>query len=92
MPSRVPLITIAGHVSLTVALIILVGRTITRSYFALPPSQDTRYREPARKKQVKTFLALAGISFLFAIYNSFTFSSLSYRVWAAERGIEVPRG
>jgi len=89
--SSIPLATVATHILTTVCLTVLVTRTIARSYIALPPSQDTRLREPSRNRHVKTFIALAGISFLSATYHAYTFSSLSYRVWAAERGVKVPQ-
>lgn len=78
----------SAHALTTVYLTALVGRTIVQSYFALPPSQNTRHRQPARNRHVKTFVALAGASFSFATFHAYTFSSLSYRIWAAERGVE----
>ena len=85
-----PLAAVGAHGTLATLLTLLVGRTIFRSYLALPPSQATRRREETRRKYVRVFSALAVVSLLFAVYWRYTFGALSYRVWAAERGIELP--
>ncbi len=68
----------------------VVLRTIYRSYVALPPSSATRHREPLRRGYVQAFSLLALGSLVAAAYFGVTFSSLSYRVWATERGIVLP--
>jgi len=65
-------------------------RTIYRSYVTLPPSSATRHREPLRLGYVRVFSLLAFSSLAAAAYFGVRFSSLSYRVWAAERGVELP--
>lgn len=39
---------------------------------------------------MKLFLILAGLSLAVAGFWSVKFASLSYRVWAAERGVALP--
>jgi hypothetical protein len=78
------------HISLAFLLTVLAIRAIFRSYLVLPPSQGTRHRLPSRKTHVQIFSALATVSFITAIYWAYSFSNLSYRVWATERGIELP--
>jgi hypothetical protein len=88
--SLLPLATLGSHISLAVVLTALIGRTTFRSYLALPPPKAIRDHECARRSHVKLFSVLAVISLLFANYWGYTFISLSYRVWAAERGIKLP--
>lgn len=66
--------------------------TLYRSYLALPPSSATRHRQPLRRGHVQLFAALAVASLVTAFYFAMKFASLSYRVWAAERGIVLPEG
>jgi len=89
-PSLLPSIISGSHLVLSVLLTLLVGRSILRSYIALPPSSATRHRQPARKSHVKKFAGLAAVSLLFASYWGFAASDLSYRVWADQRGVELP--
>lgn len=63
---------------------------VYRSYIALPPSSATRFREPLRQGYVQAFSLLALVSLATAAYFGVSFSSLSYRVWATERGVELP--
>ncbi|KAF4629886.1 hypothetical protein G7Y89_g8256 [Cudoniella acicularis] len=90
--SLVPTAVVGTHVFLVGYLSAVALRTVYRSYLALPPSSATRHREPLRRGHVQTFsiLALAGlvVGFFFAV----NFSGLSYRVWAAEREVELPEG
>lgn len=39
---------------------------------------------------MKAFSTLAAVSLLYALYWKTSFSLLSYQVWAAERGVELP--
>jgi hypothetical protein len=68
----------------------IAGRTIYRSKLALGPSASTRHRQHLRRGHVRTFSILAALSLLGAFYFGVTFAGLSYRVWAAERGIGLP--
>ncbi|TVY38664.1 hypothetical protein LSUB1_G003725 [Lachnellula subtilissima] len=89
-PSYLPLATSAAHLFGLGWLSVVAARTIYRSYVALPPSSATRHREPLRRGHVHTFTALAVISLAVGGFFAATFSGLSYRIWAAQRGIELP--
>ncbi|KAG9242099.1 hypothetical protein BJ878DRAFT_189105 [Calycina marina] len=88
--SLVPVLTVIAHVVAVVWLTTLVGRTASRSYLTLPPSSDTRHREPLRKRHVRIFSYLALLSLAAGAFYSYKFGSLSYRIWADERGIDLP--
>lgn len=90
--SLLPAAIVFGHIFFTAYLSVLVGRTLYRSYLALPPSSSTRLREPLRRGHVQLFAGLSVVSSLAAQYYGVKFSSLSYRVWATERGVELPEG
>lgn len=77
---------------MTVYLSGVVLHTIYRSYAALPPSSATRHRQPSRKNYVRVFSALAIVSLALATYFGAKSAALSYKVWATERGIELPAG
>ncbi|RDL40586.1 Uncharacterized protein BP5553_00565 [Venustampulla echinocandica] len=89
-PSLIPAATASTHVFLMGYLSFVAVRTIYRSYLALTPSSATRHREPLRRGHIQIFSALALASFAVALFSAFTFSSLSYRVWAAQRGVDLP--
>ena len=88
--SYVPAATAFSHILAVGYLTTLAVRTIHRSYLTLPPSSATRFREPLRKGHVQIFSILALVSLAVAFFYGVTFSDLSYRVWATERGFEVP--
>jgi hypothetical protein len=88
--SYVPTGILATHIFAVGYLSVVVVRTIYRSYIALPPSSATRYREPLRQGYVQAFSLLALASLAAATFFGVSFSSLSYRVWATERGVELP--
>lgn len=88
--SLTPTAIVSSHVLLTVYLYVVVLRTIFRSYLALGPSSATRGREPLRRSHVKTFSVLAVVSLMVGTFFALSFSSLSYRVWATERGVGLP--
>lgn len=67
-------------------------KTIYRSFVALPPSSATRHREPLRRGHVQAFTALALVSLAVGCLFAATFSGLSYRVWATQRGVDLPDG
>lgn len=91
-PSSLPTVIVVSHLSAVGYISFVAGRSIYRSYISLLPSSSTRYREPLRKGHVQTFSILALVSLAFAGYYSSRFGSLSYRVWATERGVELPDG
>jgi len=88
--SYIPTGIVATHVFTVGYLSVVVLRTIYRSYIALPPSSATRFREPLRQGYVHAFSLLAFVSLATATYFGVRFGSLSYRVWATERGIGLP--
>ncbi|TVY60824.1 hypothetical protein LSUE1_G006397, partial [Lachnellula suecica] len=90
-PSLLPLATSGAHLFLVGYLSVVAARTIYRSYVALPPSSATRNREPLRKGHVKTFALLALISLAVSGFFAVRLSGLSYRVWAAQRGVALPQ-
>ncbi|KAK3302216.1 uncharacterized protein B0T15DRAFT_487429 [Chaetomium strumarium] len=72
----------AAYASLT------VGRSLYRSHKALGPAQDTRHRTAERSKLTVAFGSLAALGLVFAVTSSLDHLSLSYKVWASERGVE----
>lgn len=88
--SLVPAGVVFLHIFSVGYLSAVAGRVIYRSYLTLPPSSATRYREPLRRGHVRTFSLLAIASLTTAFYFFMKFSGLSYRVWAIERGVELP--
>ncbi|KAB8302218.1 hypothetical protein EYC80_005663 [Monilinia laxa] len=89
-PSVIPTLKLGGHIVLASSLTALIARTIYRSYLALPPSSATRHRQPLRHDHVKIFTSLALLGLVTAVWFGVNGASLSYRVWAAERGVELP--
>jgi hypothetical protein len=67
-----------------------VGRSLYRSHKALGPAQDTRQRSAERAKLTTAFGSLAALGLVFAITSGLDYLTLSYKVWASERGIQVP--
>lgn len=57
------------------------------SYKALPPSQDVRLRLESRRKLVPIFSGLALLALGTAVYGFLAYTSLSFQVWAGQRGI-----
>lgn len=88
--SLLPASQLGGHILLTSCLTALVSRTIYRSYLALPPSSATRHRQPLRRNHVRIFISLAFLGLITAGWFGVSGASLSYRVWAIERGVELP--
>lgn len=88
-----PLFLLGSYLFVTAALITLVIRNVVyRAYRALPPSQTTRHRQAKRKKHVQIFAALTILSLVMTTYYVYGSLSLSYRVWAHERGEMLPNG
>jgi hypothetical protein len=88
--SYVPLAVSSIHLSLVVYLSYVVGTSIYTSYRSLPPSQDTRERLLRRKRLAPIFVSLALVALSFATYSSTSYAVLSYKVWADQRGVELP--
>ncbi|KAK9779447.1 hypothetical protein SCAR479_03513 [Seiridium cardinale] len=90
-PSYVPLALSTTHLGLVVYLTYAVGASLFTSYKSLTPSQDTRQRREWRRTLVPVFAGLAAVALVSASYSSLTYAVLSYKVWAHERGIELPQ-
>ncbi|KAJ9151728.1 Tetratricopeptide repeat protein 1 protein [Pleurostoma richardsiae] len=86
----IPTIVVIWHIFTASFLTSTVGLGLYRSYKGLGPSQDVRARITRRKKLVPVFAVLAFISLILAGFSSATYAALSYRVWADERGIQIP--
>lgn len=63
-----------------------VARSLAHSYRSLSPAQDVRLRQGRRRKLVPLFSGLALLSLGTAVYSAYTYTQLSYRVWADARG------
>lgn len=76
----------ALHASSAVYFTLSVARSLVHSYKSLSPAQDVRLRQDRRRKLVPLFSGLALLSLGTAIYSAYTYTQLSYRVWADARG------
>jgi hypothetical protein len=74
----------------TILIYIVAHRVLYRAYHALTPTSATRERESRRRKHVLAFEGLAFLSFSLALYYGFHLLSVSYQVWAIERGEPIP--
>lgn len=90
-PSYVPLAVSATHLGLVVYLTYAVGASLYTSYKSLSPSQDTRQRQEWRRKLAPVFGGLAVVALVSAAFSTVSYATLSYKVWADERGIELPQ-
>ncbi|KAK3366338.1 hypothetical protein B0H63DRAFT_498222 [Podospora didyma] len=89
-PSYVPLALAALRVATVIYLSSTVVRSLYRAHRSLGPAQETRHRIEQRSKLTTTFGTLALLGFVFALQSALSYATLSYTVWAAERGITVP--
>lgn len=90
--SYIPFVVTVSHQALIGSLSYVALHTIHRSYAALPPSSATRHRELLRKGYVQAFSILAFLSLASALIFGSKSASLSYMIWATERGVELPEG
>ncbi|KAK3295877.1 uncharacterized protein B0H64DRAFT_321809 [Chaetomium fimeti] len=67
-----------------------VGGSLYQSHKALGPAQDTRNRKAERIKLTAAFGSLAALGLVFAVTSGLEYLTLSYKVWASERGVAVP--
>lgn len=77
---------VALHASSAIYFALRVARSLTHSYKSLSPAQDVRLRQDRRRKLVPLFSGLALLSLGTAVYSAYTYTELSYRVWADARG------
>lgn len=64
-----------------------VFSSLRRSYKSLSPSQDVRLRLESRRRLIPLFSGLALVALCTAVYAGLAYISLSFDVWADERGI-----
>lgn len=76
----------ALHASSAIYFTTRVARSLIHSYKSLSPAQDVRLRQGRRRKLVPLFSGLALLSLGTAIYSAYTYTQLSYQVWADARG------
>lgn len=76
----------ALHASSAIYFTLRVASSLAHSYKSLSPAQDVRLRQGRRRKLVPLFSGLALLSLGTAIYSAYTYTELSYRVWADARG------
>lgn len=79
------------HISSAIYCIWTVGKSLSHSYKSLSPSQDVRLRLDQRRRLVPIFSGLALLGLGTALYSAAKYSTLSYRVWADQRGY-LPSG
>ncbi|KAK0711243.1 hypothetical protein B0H67DRAFT_584735 [Lasiosphaeris hirsuta] len=89
-PSYIPLFLSTLHVTTVAGLLYIIGLGLCRSQVGLGPAQDTRHRTSQRLKLATAFGSLAALGFSLAVTSGLGYLTLSYKVWAFERGIEVP--
>lgn len=78
--------TVALHFLSVVYFTLRVGSSLYQSYTSLSPSQDVRLRLDKRRKLVPLFSALAVVSLAAASWSAINYISLSFEVWADQRG------
>ena len=85
-----PLALVTSHAVAVTYLTYIIGLGLYRSHTALGPAQDTRQRISQRRKLTAAFGSLAAFGLTLAASSTFSYLTLSYRVWASQRGIELP--
>lgn len=86
-----PVSIFGGYLVVCSALTVLVSYDVLyKASQALPPSQDTRHRQPNREKHMRLFAMLTLVSLATTWYHKLQYLNLSYRVWAYEVGQPVP--
>ncbi|KAL2133390.1 hypothetical protein VTI74DRAFT_2433 [Chaetomium olivicolor] len=90
LPRDLPLTLAILRVATAAYVSYTVGRSLYRSHQALRPAQDTRYRQSERAKLSIAFGGFAALGLAFAISSGLKYLTLSYKVWASERGVDYP--
>ncbi|KAK1773235.1 hypothetical protein QBC45DRAFT_364250 [Copromyces sp. CBS 386.78] len=88
-PRYLPLVLAGSHITASLYLTYIIGLGLYRSYAQLGPAQDTRGRISQRQKLVTAFGSLSLLSLGSAIKSGSEYLTLSYKVWASERGIPL---
>jgi hypothetical protein len=90
MDRYLPILGAFSHIAAAAYLTYTVGFGLYRSYNALPPAQDTRHRIHRRRVLAPIFGGLALLALASDIYYKLGYLTLSYKVWADERGVAFP--
>ena len=84
-------VAIAGlHLATATVLSGTIGLDLYRAGRQLGLSQSPAVLVRRRSKLLPTFVALAGLSLLLAVFAGLSHAKLSYQTWADGRGIGVP--
>ncbi|KAH6849788.1 hypothetical protein B0I37DRAFT_96914 [Chaetomium sp. MPI-CAGE-AT-0009] len=89
-PEVMPLALAVLRVAVAIYASYTVGRSLYQSHKALAPAQDTQNRKAERLKLTTAFGSLAALGLVFAVTSGLKYFTLSYKVWASERGVAVP--
>ncbi|KAK4039677.1 hypothetical protein C8A01DRAFT_36300 [Parachaetomium inaequale] len=89
-PRSLPLVSAGARIAAAAYASCTVGQSLYRSHQALGPAQDTRGRKAERTKLTTAFGSLAALGLVFAVASNLEYLTLSYKVWASERGVAVP--
>ncbi|KAH6624792.1 hypothetical protein B0J18DRAFT_457025 [Chaetomium sp. MPI-SDFR-AT-0129] len=89
-PGLLPLALAISRVTAAAYASYTVGRSLYRSHQALGPAHDTRSRKAERTKLTTAFGSLAALGLVFAVTSGLEYLTLSYKVWASQRGVAVP--
>ncbi|KAM0284432.1 hypothetical protein ACHAQH_002008 [Verticillium albo-atrum] len=85
-----PVAAVGSHAVSIVVLTTYVARSLYRSYSSLSPAQGTRERLTRRSILTPLFTVLAVFSLVLAGYSTSKYATLSYKVWADQRALDVP--
>jgi hypothetical protein len=86
----IPIYTTIAHLVAAVYLTYTVSLSLYQTYSAIRPSADTRERKHKRHLLVPLFGVLALLALGSDVYHKLSYLTLSYKVWAHERGVVVP--
>ncbi|EEY20710.1 conserved hypothetical protein [Verticillium alfalfae VaMs.102] len=81
---------VGTHATSVAVLTAYVARSLYRSYTSLSPAQGTRERLTRRSILTPLFTGLAALSLALAGYTTSRYATLSYKVWADQRALEIP--
>ncbi|KAG7125830.1 hypothetical protein HYQ45_012472 [Verticillium longisporum] len=81
---------VGTHATSVAVLTAYVARSLYRSYTSLSPAQGTRERLTRRSILTPLFAGLAALSLALAGYTTSRYATLSYKVWADQRALEIP--
>jgi hypothetical protein len=80
--NTVPFALFSSQIASVGTLLLTIAIGLYRTSSALPPSQDTRLRQPKRKRSIAVFSTLSVLSFCVLAYFAVDRRIYSYRAWA----------